>query len=310
MRVLFWGTPEFALPALRALIGEEFDVVAVVTQPDRPVGRSRSVLEPPPVKRVAIEEAIPVLQPDRPRGDDFLAQLRALDPDISVVVAYGHILSTEVIEFPRYGTINIHASLLPVLRGAAPIQAAIREGHEETGITIMRMVKALDAGPALITTRTPILDDEIFGELRLRLAELGALALIEALTLIALDATQETPQDNSLATYAPKIERAMTRIDWTADAHTVARVIRAYDPQPGATAKAASGEVKVYGARVVATVNPAMPGEVLSVTANGMTVACGTDAVLITSVHPSGRKRITPMEWARGRGVAPGEQLF
>src|SRR5881398_3695050 len=136
MRVLFWGTPEFATPALRALLGEGFDVVGVVTQPDRPVGRSRSTLEPSPVKLVATAEEIPVLQPERPRGDDFLAELRRLEPDISVVVAYGHILPKAVIDLPTRGTINIHASLLPALRGAAPIQAAIRDGLDETGVTI------------------------------------------------------------------------------------------------------------------------------------------------------------------------------
>src|SRR5512146_566643 len=186
MRVLFWGTPEFAIPPLRALIGEGFDVVGAVTQPDKPVGRHRSRLEPPPVKLVAVEESIPVLQPERPRGDEFLAGVRALAPEISVVVAYGHILPTSVIELPKFGTINIHASLLPRLRGAAPIQAAIREGHAETGVTIMRMVKALDAGPLILQARTPIPDDETYGELQLRLAEMGALALIEALALIDL----------------------------------------------------------------------------------------------------------------------------
>ena len=233
MRVLFWGTPEFAVPALRALIGEGFDVVGVVTQPDKPVGRSRSTLEAPPVKLVAVEESIPVFQPERPRGEEFIAQLRGLAPDISVVVAYGHILTTEVIELPRLGTINIHASLLPALRGAAPIQAAIRDGHTETGVTIMRMVKALDAGPALLTVRTPIPDDETYGELQLRLAEMGALALIETLALIGLGSATETPQDDAQATYASKVDRSMTRIDWTADARAVSRIIRAYDPATG-----------------------------------------------------------------------------
>jgi methionyl-tRNA formyltransferase len=309
VRVLFWGTPEFAVPALRALIGESFDVVAVVTQPDRPVGRSRSKLEPPPVKQVAVEESIPVFQPERPRGEEFVAQLRGLAPDISVVVAYGHILTTEVIELPRLGTINIHASILPALRGAAPIQAAIRDGHSETGVTIMRMVKALDAGPALHTVRTPIPDDETYGELQLRLAEMGALALIETLALIGLGSVTETPQDDSKATYAAKIDRSMTRVDWSADARTVSRIIRAYDPRPGATAGAASGEVKLFGARVVAS-NPVAAGEVLAITTDGMTVACGTDAVLIASVHPAGKRRITPQEWARGRGISLGERLF
>src|SRR5262249_25155393 len=141
MRVLFWGTPEFAAPPLRALIGEGFEVAAVVTQPDKAVGRSRSTLQAPPVKRIALEESIPVLHAERPRGDDFVAQLREIEPDISVVVAYGHILTSEVIALPKFGTLNIHASLLPLLRGAAPIQAAIREGHAETGVSIMRMVK-------------------------------------------------------------------------------------------------------------------------------------------------------------------------
>src|SRR5687768_6323647 len=147
MRVLFWGTPEFATPPLRALLGEGFDVAAVVTQPDKPVGRSRSRLQPPPVKVVALEEGIPVLQPVKPRGDDFVRQLKEIAPDISVVVAYGHILSREVIELPTRGTINIHASLLPEYRGAAPIQAAIRDGLEWTGVSIMRMEHKLDAGP-------------------------------------------------------------------------------------------------------------------------------------------------------------------
>src|SRR5690349_5695241 len=186
MRVLFWGTPEFATPALRALIGEGFEVVGVVTQPDRPVGRSRSTLQASPVKRIALDEGVPVLQPERPRGDEFLAEVARLAPDLSVVVAYGHILPTAIIDLPRRGTINIHASLLPALRGAAPIQAALRDGAAETGVTIMRMVPALDAGPIILQARTPIVEDETFGELALRLSELGALTLIEALSLMEL----------------------------------------------------------------------------------------------------------------------------
>jgi methionyl-tRNA formyltransferase len=308
MRVLFWGTPDFATPPLLALIGEGFDVVGVVTQPDRPVGRSRSRLEPPPVKRIAIAETIPVLQPERPRGDEFLAEIAALHADISVVVAYGHILSSEVIALPRLGTINIHASLLPRLRGAAPIQAAIREGHAETGVTIMRMVKALDAGPSILQVGTPIPDDETYGELQLRLAEMGALALIEALALLDLGRAVETPQDESRATYAPKIDRTMTAVDWSADADSIGRLIRAYDPRPGALTHAASGEVKLFGAHV--TDDTGAPGEVLAIDDDGMTVACGTGAVRLSSVHPAGKRRIAPREWAHGRGVRPGERLF
>jgi methionyl-tRNA formyltransferase len=225
------------------------------------------------------------------------------------VVAYGHILSTEVIELPRLGTINIHASLLPKLRGAAPIQAAIRDGHTETGVTIMRMVKALDAGPWIIQQRTPIPEDETYGELQLRLAELGALALIEALALIALGSAVETPQDESAATYAPKVDRAATRVDWLAPASQVARTIRAYDPRPGAYAQAPSGEVKLFGARVAGVEARHPPGHVLAIDESGMTVACGVDAVRITSVHPAGKRRMAPHQWTSGRGIAPGERL-
>ena len=309
MRVLFWGTPEFATPSLRALIGEGFDVVGVITQPDKAVGRSRSTLEPPPVKRIAIEEGIPVLQPERPRGDDFLAQLAALAPDISVVVAYGHILGTAVIGLPRLGTINIHASLLPKLRGAAPIQAAIREGHTETGVTIMRMVQALDAGPSILQVRTPIPEDETSGELQVRLAEMGALALIEALALIDIGKASETAQDDSEATYAPKIDRAMTKVDWTADARTVSRIIRAYDPRPGAVARLNDVEIKLFGARLAPRATDSTPGEVLEIGSTGMIVACGSGAVQIAVLHPSGKRRLSPAEWARGRGIAVGDRL-
>jgi methionyl-tRNA formyltransferase len=311
--VLFWGTPDFALPPLRALLGEGFDVVGVVTQPDRAVGRSRSFLEAPPVKRVAAAEAIPVLQPERPRGDDVVAQIRELEPDISVVVAYGHILPQSIIDLPPQGTINIHGSLLPLLRGAAPIEAAIREGHAETGVTIMRMVKTLDAGPTILQVRTPIADDETCGELRLRLSELGALALIEGLALVELKQAIETPQDDSMATYAPKIERPMTRIDWNADASTVSRIVRAYDPRPGAWASrktdAGESEVKLFGARVAARSVDRPPGEVLAIDGDGMTVSCGDGAVQIASVHPAGKRRLSPREWASGRGIAVGERL-
>jgi len=310
VRVLFWGTPEFAVPPLRALIGEGFDVVGVVTQPDKAVGRSRSKLESPPIKQIALDESLPVLQPEKPRGDEFIAQLRALEPDISVVVAYGHLLPTDVIDLPRLGTLNIHASLLPLLRGASPIQAAIREGHTETGVTIMRMVKALDAGPILVQARTPVPDDETYGELQLRLAEMGAMALIEALTLIDIGRAIETPQNDALATYAGKVGRGEARVDWTKDAATVSRIIRAYDPRPGAFTQAASGEVKLFGARLAPRTAERPPGEVLTIDGDGLTVACGTGAVRIAAVHPAGKRRIAPAEWSRGRGISVGERLF
>jgi methionyl-tRNA formyltransferase len=261
------------------------------------------------VKIVALEEGIPVLQPDRPRGDDFVAQLRAFSPDISVVVAYGHILPRDVIDLPKRGTINIHGSLLPALRGAGPIQAAIREGHETTGVTIMRMVQRMDAGPMIFKLSTPINNDETYGELALRLSELGATALIEALALIELGQARETPQDEAAATYAPKVDRDATRIEWTRSAHDVSRVIRAYDPRPGAFTTFGHQEVKLFGARLAPRPESAMPGAVLAVGDDGLVVSCGEGAVRLLQVQPAGKRRISPGEWMRGRGVSVGQRF-
>ena len=304
MRILFWGTPDFAVPPLEALLGEGFDVVGVVTQPDRPVGRAR-LLTAPPVKVIALREGLPVLQPERPRGDAFMAELTALGPDLNVVVAYGHILPTAVIEQPPLGTINIHASLLPALRGAAPIETAIRRGFTGTGVTIMRMVLAMDAGPILHTARVPILPDETGGELRNRLSELGAQSLVEALALLELQQLPETVQDAALVTFAPKIEREDARIDWGAPAGDVINLIRAYDPRPGAFTTRDGVDVKLFGVRP-ATAHPTgtAPGTVLAIDDDGMSIACGDASVRIAEVHPSGKRRQLAREWAAGRGVA------
>lgn len=308
MRVLFWGTPEFATPPLRALLGEGFDVVGVVTQPDKPVGRSRSQLQSPPVKVVAQEEGIPVLQPEKPRGEAFVHQLRELAPDLSVVVAYGHIMSREIIDLPTRGTINIHASLLPEYRGAAPIQAAIRDGLEWTGVSIMRMEQKLDAGPVILQLGTTVNADETYGELALRLSELGAAALIEALTLMEIGQAKETPQNDAQASYARKIDRNATRVDWSKDALTVSRLIRAYDSRPGAHTTLGGHEVKLFGARV-ADGQEGDAGAVLAVGAEGLVVAAGTGAVQISQVQPSGKKRMSAEDWLRGRGVAVGQRF-
>lgn len=309
MRVLFWGTPDFATAPLRALIGEGFDVVGVVTQPDRAAGRSRSRLVPSPVKEVAVAEGIPVQQPDKPRGDAFLAGLRDLAPDVSVVVAYGHILPKAVIDAPRLGTLNIHASLLPKLRGAAPIQAAIREGFDETGVSIMQMVPALDAGPVMLAARTPILADETAGELALRLSELGAQALIEALALLEMGLARPVPQDDAAATYAAKLTRETAAVDFGRPAMEVARHVRAYDPRPGAWGRVRGTEVKLFGARVAPRTGGDVPGAVLAVDSEGLLVACGSGAVRILAVQPAGKRRLAPLEWAHGRGVAVGDRF-
>jgi methionyl-tRNA formyltransferase len=304
VRILFWGTPEFAVPPLEALLGEGFDVVGVVTQPDRPVGRAR-VLTPPPVKDVALREGLPILQPDKPRGDAFLAELTALGADLNVVVAYGHILPTAVIEHPPLGTINIHASLLPELRGAAPIETAIRRGCTETGVTIMRMVLAMDAGPMLHVARVPILADETGGELRNRLSEVGAQALIEALALMDARMLPETEQDHAKATFAPKIDREHARIEWRAPAPDVANCIRAYDPRPGAFTTFDGVDVKCFGVRASHMhTHVDAPGTVIAIDDDGMLVACGEGTVRILDVHPSGKRRQSAREWAAGRGVA------
>lgn len=308
MRVLFWGTPEFATPPLRALLGEGYDVVGAVTQPDRPQGRSRSVLVPPPVKTIAADEGIPVLQPERPRGDDFMQQLRDLAPDISVVVAYGHILPQSVIQLPSLGTLNIHASLLPRWRGAAPIQAAIRAGDSETGVSIMRMVPKLDAGPVLLQAPTPIEADETFGELQLRLSELGALAIMEALTLLSLGDATELVQEEPLVTYAPKVERKDLAIDWTLGGVDVCRTIRAFDPRPGAFGVLRDTEVKLFGARNAPDVH-GDPGAVVRIDEGGLLVACGSGGVRCTYVHPAGKRRLAALDWAQGRGVSVGDNF-
>ncbi len=311
MRVLFWGTPEFATPPLRALLGEGYDVVGVVTQPDRPQGRSRSALVASPVKRIALEEGLPVLQPERPRGAEFADAVRALAPDLSIVVAYGHILPKDVIDLPPLGTLNIHASLLPALRGAAPIQAAIRTGQPETGVTIMRMVPALDAGPVLHQVPTPIADDETYGELQMRLSELGALALVEALALLGLGEARETPQDDSRATYAAKIERDDARVDWSRSAEQVSRIVRAFDPRPGAFTTLRGDDVKLFGVRIALSDGRpgGGPGEVIAVGDEGMLVACGEGVVRILDAQPAGRRRLRVGEWARGRGIGVGDRL-
>jgi methionyl-tRNA formyltransferase len=306
VRVLFWGTPEFAAPPLRALIGEGFEVVGVVTQPDKPQGRAREII-PSAVKQIATDEEIPVFQPKNAKDPELLEMMNVMKPDISIVVAYGHILPKTIIDLPKLGTLNIHASLLPALRGAAPIQAAILQGFTESGVSIMRMVPALDAGPVLLQASSPVYEDETYGELRDRLAEMGALSLIEALSLISIGQSKETPQDDSLATYAPKVNRDTARINWKDTARYVSRHIRAMDPKPGAFTNAAKGSVKLFGPKVLDGIK-GEPGEVLKTTGE-LVIACGVDAIRVEEVQPSGKKRMSAHDWVRGRGAKVGERF-
>jgi methionyl-tRNA formyltransferase len=311
VRVLFWGTPLFAVPTLRALAEEGHDVVAVVTQPDRPAGRGR-VMRVSEVKTAALSEAIPVLEPERPKGDEFLAAIRAWEPDVSVVVAYGHILVREVLDVPVHGSINLHASLLPKLRGAAPVEWAITRGHDRTGVTVMRMVEAMDAGPILHQVEEPIGDQETASDLRARLSEIGAQALVEALALLSLDELEEREQDHGLATYAPKIDRAAARVEWTADALEVSRLIRAMDEVPGAWSERDGTPVKLFRPEVLDEDGPTdtAPGVVLRADPReGLVTATGSGPLRIGEVQPPGKRRMPAQEWVRGRGVRAGDRF-
>lgn len=308
MKVLFWGTPAFALPALRALSEEGHAVVGVVTQPDRPAGRGREVAMSP-IKQEALAEGIPVLQPEKARGEEFLAQIRALDADISVVVAYGQILKPEVLAVPRLGSVNIHASLLPELRGAAPIQWAIVRGHAMSGVTIMRMEAGLDSGPMLLRVEEPIEPGESASELGARLAEIGAEALVEALAVMQEGALVEHPQDHGRATYAPKVDRETARLDWSLPADEVALWIRGMDDVPGAWSPlGGKGAVKLFRPVVDETMG-GVPGEVLRADEEGVTIACGFASVRVREVQPPGKRRMPAADWVRGRGVAVGDRF-
>ncbi len=259
-----------------------------------------------------------MLQPLTPRGDDFMNELRSFEPDVSVVVAYGRILPRAIIDLPRLGTLNIHASVLPDLRGAAPIQAAILKGIPDTGVTIMQMVPALDAGPVLHTLRVPIGTDVTYGELHDTLAELGALAVVQALTLMEAGLSHPVPQDESRATYAAKIGHDSTQIHFDESATDVHRVVRAFDPRPGAWSLLDGTAVKCFGARLVGDggdeildepTRASPPGTVRGIDFHGVLVRCGVGAVRLLEVQPSGRSRMSAEAWARGRGVATGNQF-
>jgi methionyl-tRNA formyltransferase len=312
MRVLFWGTPDFAVPSLQAILGEGHEVVGAVTQPDRPAGRGQSLRESH-IKQVAREEDIPVLQPEKARGEAFIGQVRELKPDISVVIAYGQILKQEVLELPQYGSINAHASLLPQLRGAAPINWAIVRGHTETGVTIIRMNEQMDAGPIILQLTEPIGSEETASDLRMRLSEISAQALVEALTLIENGAADEKQQDENAVTFAPRIEREHARIDWKADAGAVANLMRGMDAVPGAWTTHRDGEIKLFRPLIVDRSFDGEPGTIVETRetdpAEGFLVACGTGVLAVREVQPPGKRRMLAADWLRGRAASVGERL-
>ncbi len=309
MRILFWGTPDFGVPSLRALQEEGHVVVAVVTQPDRPAGR-RQTTRPGPIKEIALEEGIPVLQPEKPRGEDFLARLRELDPELSVVAAFGEILTDEVLALPTHGSINVHASLLPELRGAAPVNWAIIRGLEHSGITIMRMVRELDAGPVLYRVAVELAPDLTAGELYEMLSEIGATALVEALAQLEAGTLREEPQVHEHATYAPKMSRDGARLDWRLPAAELDRWIRGCDPWPGAWTTLANRPLQVFVPKLDSAETAGAPGTVLVADAKqGLIVATGSGAIRVRQVKPAGRARMDAEAWIQGRGVEEGQSF-
>lgn len=260
-------------------------------------------------------EGLPILQPERVRDPGFLDMARKLDPEINVVVAYGQILDRAALDLPARGSMNVHASLLPKLRGAAPIHWAIIRGHGSTGITTMRMVEALDAGPMLMRVEEPILPEENVTDLTIRLSELGAGTLIETLALIEADEIEETPQDDEGATYAPMITRDVAHVDWSRPAPEVANLIRGLDAIPGAwTFHNDDAELKVYRPKVVeGHAGEGEPGRILDVEPDraeeGLLVACGQGALWVREVKPAGKRRMNSADWLRGRGARTGDRL-
>lgn len=311
MKVLFWGTTTFALPSLRGLAEAGHEFAGVVTQPDRRAGRGRRP-RPVPVKEAALAAGYPVFTPERPGRPAFLAGMRALRPDISVVAAYGHFLSREALDLPVLRSINVHASLLPELRGAAPVHWAIARGHPITGVTIMRMVKAMDAGPILHQEKTEILPDETTSALHERLARVGGGAVVRTLEKMDEGTLEERPQDDARATFAPRLARGDARVKWARPADEVARWIRAMDAVPGAWSELDGSPLKLFRPRVAEDDAPAKsrepePGTVIAADPEqGFRVATGAGSIEVGEVQPAGKRRMPARDWLRGRAPRPG----
>ena len=305
MKVAFAGTPEFAAAALEAILAAGFDVPLVLTQPDRPAGRGMQ-LQPSPVKQVALAAGIPVHQPEKLRTPEQQAPLAAVQADVLVVAAYGIILPQAVLDLPRHGCLNIHASLLPRWRGAAPIHRAIQAGDAETGITIMQMDAGLDTGPMLLSRAEAIHADDTTGSLHDRLAQLGADMIVEALRALPGGLTA-TPQPADGVTYAAKIGKAEATVDWNRPAAEIERAIRAFNPFPGAVATLQQTPVKLWRARAIDATGT--PGEVLLAEGAGVIVACGQGALCVTELQKPGGKRLPAAEFLRGMPIAAGSRF-
>ena len=299
LRLLFAGTPDFAVPSLRAAL-QGGDVLAVLTQPDRPAGRGRQP-QASPVKQVALQCEVPVLQPESLRDAAVQAQLAAFTPDLLIVVAYGLILPQAVLDIPRFGAWNVHASLLPRWRGAAPIQRAIEAGDADTGVCLMQMEKGLDTGPVLLRQTTPISPDDTGGSLHDRLATLGAGVLAEGLARLRDSGAPlpSEPQDHALATYAHKLDKAEARLDWQRPATELARRVRAFSPWPVAEATLGSERLRIHHA--IAIDGRGEPGNVLAAGRDGIDVACGDGALRLLTVQRDGGKALAAADYLNAR---------
>ncbi len=305
MRIVYFGTPEFAVAPLRHLLAAGHSVVGVVCQADKPAGRGQHVAAPP-VKLAAIELRLPLLQPAKARDPEFFEALRAWQPELIAVAAYGKILPKTILDLPRWGCINVHASLLPRHRGAAPIQWAIFEGDPTTGVTIMQMSEKMDAGDILLQRVTPISDTESYGELQSRLADIGAAALVEALAQLPDGRLVPQVQDEALVTYAPMIEKEQGRIDWQRPAAAIGRQVRAFNPWPSAFTTLEGKLLKIHRAHPAAAVGRA--GEVSD---DGVSVHVGTGSgvLVLEEVQVEGRKRMSARDCARGGALRSGVKL-
>jgi methionyl-tRNA formyltransferase len=307
-RVVFMGTPSFAVPSLRALARTE-EVTLVATNPDRPSGRGLA-LSASPVKEAALSLGLPVFQPERARRPEAVERFAAESPDLIVVAAYGHILPQSILDIPRHGCINVHASILPRYRGAAPINWAVARGETVTGVTIMQMDAGMDTGDVLHVRELPIGDDDTAESIYPRLADLGAEALVEALGMLRAGTLRRVPQDASRATTAPILKKEHGRIDWSRPAEEVRNLCRGMTPWPSAYTVHGGKTLKVLASAVAASApSGAAPGEIVSAGKEGVVVACGSGALRLVLVQPEGGKAMPSAAWAAGRRLAPGERL-